>query len=611
MLNAEVIFKKVSSGNSSYYNYISEYIAIGDQNQFGKYNSILQTNLITITYSTLLNNYVLKFNSLNIATASYPSTSINNEFILNLSPSDLKNSPYDEFSYTQPTTWTIKDSWDSVISFNISAEKCNLETCIKLDFYITTTDDEINFEVLNNTYTSIGYINGKLAFKANTLLSINSNETVIADQNYIYFNSVTPSWQLLKYDTIYNSWSDFNIALGGTNNPLNTSDIPYGTIQYQNYEVNYEVIIYTCDCNCPPGFTEINGECVIEYVTGTSPLNQDNACNYPFTEDTSVSPSVCRYSRVTKKAPCPCYKLINCNDPLDVINSIDPELIDLVNKVIEFQGKCYTVTQSFDCVNNELVYSFITGNPFQTCSECNSGAVISRSELKEKRAMGGPLFFPKFALLDPTFVATLPKRQLANGIIDAYTHTMEQYLTFPGQNKVQERFAEGILATLIEIGPGVLENPADYELAAHLMYAANQALNGMLRCGVTTDWVTHMIGHELTALHGIDHAQTLAIIAPRLYENQFENKKAMLAQYGKRVWQLTGDDTTIAREAIVKTEAFFHSLGVKTRISDYAENCQETPAIIKQRFQTRNWVAMGEKQAITPDDVEQIVKNAI
>jgi NADP-dependent alcohol dehydrogenase len=213
--------------------------------------------------------------------------------------------------------------------------------------------------------------------------------------------------------------------------------------------------------------------------------------------------------------------------------------------------------------------------------------------------------------LDPTFVATLPKRQLANGIIDAYTHTMEQYLTFPGQNKVQERFAEGILATLIEIGPEVLENPADYELAAHLMYAANQALNGMLRCGVTTDWVTHMIGHELTALHGIDHAQTLAIIAPRLYENQFENKKAMLAQYGKRVWQLTGDDTSIAREAIVKTEAFFHSLGVKTRISDYAENCQETPAIIKHRFQTRNWVAMGEKQAITPDDVEQIVKNAI
>lgn len=246
-----------------------------------------------------------------------------------------------------------------------------------------------------------------------------------------------------------------------------------------------------------------------------------------------------------------------------------------------------------------------------TGSECNSGAVISRSELKEKRTMGGPLFFPKFALLDPTFVATLPKRQLANGIIDAFTHTMEQYLTFPGQNKVQERFAEGILATLIEIGPKVIENPADYELAAHLMYAANQALNGMLRCGVTTDWVTHMIGHELTALHGIDHAQTLAIIAPRLYENQLENKKAMLAQYGKRVWHLAGDDATIAREAISKTEAFFHSLGVKTHISEYAENCQETPAIIKHRFQERNWLAMGEKQAITPEIVEQIVKTAI
>jgi len=246
-----------------------------------------------------------------------------------------------------------------------------------------------------------------------------------------------------------------------------------------------------------------------------------------------------------------------------------------------------------------------------TGSESNSGAVISRASLKEKRTMGGPLFFPKFALLDPTFVATLPKRQLANGVIDAFTHTMEQYLTFPTDNLLQERYAEGILSTLIEIGPGVLENPADYKLASNLMWCANQALNGLLRCGVTTDWATHMIGHELTALHGIDHAQTLAIIAPRLYELKFANKEAKLAQYGRRVWNLEGTDESIAREAIAKTEGFFQSLGVATRISDYTPDFKETASIIKERFIERNWLGLGERQDLTPAEAQQIVENAI
>jgi NADP-dependent alcohol dehydrogenase len=246
-----------------------------------------------------------------------------------------------------------------------------------------------------------------------------------------------------------------------------------------------------------------------------------------------------------------------------------------------------------------------------TGSESNTGMVISRSELKEKRAFGHAIFFPKFALLDPTFVATLPKRQLANGIVDAFTHTTEQYITYPTGNKLQERYAEGILSTLIEIGVKVLENPSDYDLAANLMYCANQALIGTLRCGVPTDWATHMIGHELTALHGVDHAQSLAIIGPRLWEMKFENKKEKLAQYGKRVWNLTGSDEEIAREAIRKTEAFFHQLGVKTKISDYTNEFSETAAIIKQRFMDRSWLAMGERQDLTPDEVEQIVKNAI
>lgn len=264
-------------------------------------------------------------------------------------------------------------------------------------------------------------------------------------------------------------------------------------------------------------------------------------------------------------------------------------------------GKVFTNAVPFGCILTIPA----------TGSESNSGAVISRSELKEKRTMGGPLFFPKFALLDPTFVSTLPKRQLANGIIDAFTHTTEQYITFTGENRLQERFAEGILSSLIEIGPKVLEDPANYDLAADLMYCANQALNGTLRCGVTTDWATHMIGHELTALHGIDHAQTLAIIGPRLWEVKLKNKEAKLAQYGRRVWNLSGDDRSVANEAIQKTEAFFNELGVATRIRAYSQDCEETPSIIRKRFEERGWIAMGERQDLSPQEVETIVTNAL
>jgi NADP-dependent alcohol dehydrogenase len=245
-----------------------------------------------------------------------------------------------------------------------------------------------------------------------------------------------------------------------------------------------------------------------------------------------------------------------------------------------------------------------------TGSEANSGAVISRSELKEKRTMGGPLFFPRFSFMDPTVVKTLPKRQLANGIIDAFTHTTEQYITFPTDNLLQEREAEAILSTLIEIGTSVLENPSDYKLASNLMYCANHALNGNLRCGVPTDWTTHMIGHELTALYGIDHAQTLAIIGPHLWEVKFENKKEKLAQYGKRVWNLPGNSDEIAFEAIQKTRTFFQSLGVATRISDYTNDFSDCATIIRERFEERGWIAMGERQDITLDDVEKIVRAA-
>ena len=240
-----------------------------------------------------------------------------------------------------------------------------------------------------------------------------------------------------------------------------------------------------------------------------------------------------------------------------------------------------------------------------TGSEMNSGAVISNSSLKEKRTMGGVQGFPKFSFLDPTVVKTLPKRQIVNGIIDAYMHTLEQYLTYPSENLLQERIAEGILSTLIEIGPDVVENPADYKAASNLMWCATMALNGTLRAGVAYDWATHMIGHELTALHGVDHARSLAIIAPNLYRFKFENKKEKLIQYGQRIFGLEG---SCGEEAINRTVIFFESLGVKTKLSDYTDDYKSTPNTIKERFEERGWEGLGERRDITPSDAEKIVE---
>ncbi|MDB4090832.1 iron-containing alcohol dehydrogenase [Crocinitomicaceae bacterium] len=242
-----------------------------------------------------------------------------------------------------------------------------------------------------------------------------------------------------------------------------------------------------------------------------------------------------------------------------------------------------------------------------TGSEANSGAVISRRELNEKRTMGGPLFFPKFSFCDPTVVASIPKRQLANGIVDAFMHTLEQYITYPSNNLLQEREAEGVLSTLIEIS-NVVDHPDDYKLASNLMHCATHALNGNLRCGVPTDWTTHMIGHELTALFSIDHARTLAIIAPRLWEYKFIEKQDKLTQYGKRVWNLSGDNEAIAREAISKTESFFNSLGLKTRLSENTDDFEGCEKIIRAIFEERNWTAMGERKSIYLDDIEAIIK---
>lgn len=243
-----------------------------------------------------------------------------------------------------------------------------------------------------------------------------------------------------------------------------------------------------------------------------------------------------------------------------------------------------------------------------TGSEMNSGAVVTIAATKEKLVLGGSALFPKFSICDPTVIASLPKRQIQNGIVDAYTHVMEQYLTYPHEGYLQDRIAEGILQTLIEIGPKVVQNPTDYALASNYMWSCTMALNGLIQKGVPSDWATHMIGHELTALYGIDHARTLAVVGPNLYKVMFETKKQKLAQYGKRIFNLTGSEDEMAHEAINKTVEFFHLMGMETKLSDYTQEYAKTADFIVNRFDERGWKALGEKQNITLDKVKKIVE---
>lgn len=273
---------------------------------------------------------------------------------------------------------------------------------------------------------------------------------------------------------------------------------------------------------------------------------------------------------------------------------------------IPFEGEPWDIVAKGIKVEKAIPFGTVLTLP-ATGSEMNSGAVISRVATNEKFSFGSPAVFPKFSVLDPTFTYSLPKHQVANGIVDAFAHVLEQYLTYPSNSPIQDRFAEGILQTLIEVGPKTLENPFDYDLRANFIWSCTMALNGLISTGVPTDWATHMIGHELTALFGLDHGVTLAIVYPALLTEMVDFKKDKLLQYGSRVWNLSAKDLT-AERAIDETEKFFRNLGLKTRLPEHGITFNDTKTIV-ERFRARGWI-LGENKNITPDKVEKILKRA-
>lgn len=231
-----------------------------------------------------------------------------------------------------------------------------------------------------------------------------------------------------------------------------------------------------------------------------------------------------------------------------------------------------------------------------TGSEMNNGSVISRKSIQAKLPFSSPHTFPRFSVLDPVKTFTLPPRQIANGVVDAFVHVIEQYLTYPVNAPVQDRYAEGLLQTLIEVGPQALAVPEDYDVRANLMWTATQALNGLIGAGVPQDWATHMIGHEITAMFGLDHAQTLAVVLPAMLDLRREAKRDKLLQYAVRVWNIdTGSDDARIDAAIARTRAFFESLGVKTRLSDYGIGT-DAPERLLAQLEAHGMTALGERR---------------
>lgn len=246
-----------------------------------------------------------------------------------------------------------------------------------------------------------------------------------------------------------------------------------------------------------------------------------------------------------------------------------------------------------------------------TGSESNGNSVVTRKSTQQKLPFTSPLVQPLFAVLDPVYTYSLPEKQISNGVVDAFVHVIEQYLTYPVNAPLQDRFAEGILQTLIEQGPKALVNPQDYDTRANIMWSATMALNGLIGQGVPQDWSTHMIGHELTALYHLDHAQTLAVVLPSLMYVQRDKKAEKIKQLGQRVFAINeSDDAAQIDKTIQAVQNFFEQMKVKTRLADY-ELTENAITEIVANLEKNGMTQLGEHQDIDLSKVSSILKLAL
>ncbi|MCH1921573.1 iron-containing alcohol dehydrogenase [Shewanella sp. A3A] len=275
------------------------------------------------------------------------------------------------------------------------------------------------------------------------------------------------------------------------------------------------------------------------------------------------------------------------------------------------QGDAWEIIQSFgSAVQGALPIGCVL-TLAATGSEMNPTSVVTRADTQDKLFFNSDFVRPRFSILDPQTTFSLPARQVGNGVVDSFVHVLEQYITYPVNAKVQDRFAEGLLSTILEDGPKALTDPENYDVRANLMWAATMALNGLIASGVPGDWATHLIAQEITGLYGLDHGQTLAIVMPAVWTYKLQQKREKLAQYGRRVLGVTeADDLLAAEKAIVRTREFFEAMGVRTRLADYGLKADIIPQVVAKLIQ-HQFVQLGEHGDITPDDVSKILELAL
>jgi len=275
-----------------------------------------------------------------------------------------------------------------------------------------------------------------------------------------------------------------------------------------------------------------------------------------------------------------------------------------------FPGEPWDILTQHAPINSAVPFGCVLTLP-GTGSEMNCGAVISRKNTKDKLVFIHPLVFPQFSILDPTTTFSLPPNQTANGIVDAFVHVIEQYLTYPVNSPLQDRFAEGILQTLIEEAPKVMRNPEDYAARSNIMWCATLALNNLIGCGVPNDWATHLIGHWLTAGYGLDHAVTLAILLPSVLNHQRAQKREKLLQYATRVWNVINPNPEERIDAaIFKTREFFENLGLVTHLSNYKIG-EEAIAFVTKKLNEHKQITLGERGDINLEVVEKIMRTSL
>lgn len=276
-----------------------------------------------------------------------------------------------------------------------------------------------------------------------------------------------------------------------------------------------------------------------------------------------------------------------------------------------FKGDAWKIMENDPApINTAIPFGCVLTLP-ATGSEMNCGMVISKTNSPDKLNSGHDLLYPQFSILDPTTTFSLPTKQIANGIVDTFVHVTEQYLTYPINAAIQDRFAEGILLTLIEEAPKVFAEPHNYNTRANLMWCSTCALNDLIGLGAPSDWATHLLGHEITARFGLDHGETLAIILPSLLDIKRKQKHEKLLQYGKRVWNIVhGSDNEKIDQTIQKTRDFFEKVGVKTRLSDYNIDANLIPELIEQ-LQRHRRTALGEHKDIDLKHSELIYRGCI